>query len=58
MDYPSPRVDAFLTDIFNNDAELISYLRRLYGYALNGMTREEICVFNLGKGGKWLMGCT
>jgi phage/plasmid-associated DNA primase len=45
-------VDAFLTDIFNGNVELIDYLQRMYGYALNGRTSEEICVFNLGKGGK------
>jgi hypothetical protein len=52
IDYPSPRVNAFLADIFNADDELIEYVQRLYGYAVNGRTREEICIFNLGKGGE------
>lgn len=45
-------MDAFLGDIFNDDSELVDYVRKLYGYALNGHTREEIFVLLLGPGGK------
>ncbi|GAQ84945.1 hypothetical protein KFL_002130220 [Klebsormidium nitens] len=36
IEYPTPLVDAFLGDIFNHDSELVDYVRKLYGYALNG----------------------
>lgn len=45
-------MDAFLGDIFNQDSELLDYVRKLFGYALNGHTREEIFVLLLGAGGK------
>ncbi|GAQ92595.1 hypothetical protein KFL_010650020 [Klebsormidium nitens] len=51
MEYPTPRMDAFIGDIFNHDAELVDYIRKLFGYALNGHTREEVFVLLLGKGG-------
>jgi phage/plasmid-associated DNA primase len=52
MEYPTPRIDAFMSDIFNDDSELTNYVRKLYGYALNGHTREEIFVLLLGAGGE------
>ncbi|GAQ93203.1 hypothetical protein KFL_013580010 [Klebsormidium nitens] len=55
IEYPAPLVDAFLGDIFNHDSELVDYVRKLYGYALNGHTREEIFVLLLGAGGEHLL---
>ncbi|GAQ93160.1 hypothetical protein KFL_013310010 [Klebsormidium nitens] len=55
IEYPTPLVDAFLSDIFNHDSELVDYIRKLYGYALNGHTREEIFVLLLGGGGEHLI---
>jgi hypothetical protein len=52
IDLPYPRVDALLTDIFNSDDALIDYVQRLYGYALNGRTSENIFVLQLGKSGE------
>jgi hypothetical protein len=52
IEYPTPRVDGFMADIFNHDSELVDYARKLYGYALNGRTHEEIFVLLLGAGGK------
>lgn len=45
-----PRWKQFLEEVFQEDAEVISFVKRLAGYALTGDTREE-CVFILvGKG--------
>jgi phage/plasmid-associated DNA primase len=55
IEYPTPLVDAFLGGIFNQDSELVDYVRKLYGYALNGHTREEIFVLLLGAGGEHLI---
>jgi phage/plasmid-associated DNA primase len=52
MEYPTPRIDAFVSDIFNHDYELANFVRKLYGYALNGHTREELFVLLLGAGGE------
>ncbi|GAQ92895.1 hypothetical protein KFL_011860020 [Klebsormidium nitens] len=44
-------MDAFIGNIFNHDAELVDYVRKLFGYAINGHTREDIFVLLLGAGG-------
>ncbi|GAQ90320.1 hypothetical protein KFL_006270020 [Klebsormidium nitens] len=51
LDLPTPTLDAFLADIFNDDRGLIDFMQRLWGYAMNGRTSEEIIVFLLGSGG-------
>jgi putative DNA primase/helicase len=40
----------FLQDIFQHDAELIDYVRRLVGYCLTGSTRDHILPFLHGAG--------
>lgn len=40
----------FLSQIFQNDAELIGYIQRLIGYAITGMTNEQKLVFFYGAG--------
>jgi hypothetical protein len=57
MEYPTPRIDHFMSDIFNHDSELTNYVRKLYGYALNGHTREELFVLLLGAGGEVQVVC-
>jgi len=39
-----PRFDTFLEEVFDNDAELIRYVRMAVGYTLTGLTREQ-CFF-------------
>lgn len=39
---PCPRWEAFLLQIFNNDVELIAYLRRAIGYSLTADVREQL----------------
>ena len=45
-----PQWDAFLTETFNGDQELISYMQKLFGLALLGMVTEHILVFLHGTG--------
>jgi putative DNA primase/helicase len=45
-----PRFLAFLDRITGGDAELVSYLRRTFGYALTGLTREHALFFGYGTG--------
>lgn len=41
---------AFLDQIFNDDAELIDWMQRWCGYALTGMTSEQVFLFFFGCG--------
>jgi putative DNA primase/helicase len=45
-----PTWDAFLTETFNGDQELISYMQKLFGLALLGIVTEHILVFLHGTG--------
>lgn len=45
-----PRFLQFLTEITNGDEELQAYLRRVFGYALTGVTREHALFFGYGTG--------
>lgn len=44
------RWQAFLNQIFNDDAELIDWVKRWCGYMLSGSTSEQIFVFCFGLG--------
>jgi P4 family phage/plasmid primase-like protien len=44
------RWQAFLTQVFNNDVELIDWIQRWCGYVLTGSTTEQIMVFAYGIG--------
>jgi putative DNA primase/helicase len=45
-----PRFLAFLDRIAGSDSELVAYLRRVFGYALTGLTREHALFFGYGTG--------
>ena len=45
-----PRFLAFLNRITGGDAALVSYLQRVLGYALTGVTREHALFFAYGTG--------
>jgi P4 family phage/plasmid primase-like protien len=45
-----PTFDQFLEDIFEGDAELISYVWRVIGYSLTGSTREQCVLICWGTG--------
>jgi putative DNA primase/helicase len=49
-----PRWDRFLTEIFDGDCALISYVDRAVGYSLTGQTSEQcfFCCYGAGANGK------
>jgi putative DNA primase/helicase len=40
-----------ILEICNNDADLVTFIKRWFGYCLTGSTREELLVFFQGEGG-------
>lgn len=57
IEYPTPDIDDFMNDIFNNDAELIHFVQKLLGYGITGNNNEQCWVILTGKGsnGKGLL---
>jgi putative DNA primase/helicase len=45
-----PRFLSFLDRITGGDADLLAYLRRVFGYGLTGLTREHALFFGYGTG--------
>jgi putative DNA primase/helicase len=45
-----PRFSSFLDEISAGDEELVAYIRRVFGYALTGDTREHALFFGYGTG--------
>lgn len=45
-----PRFLQFLGEVFEGDAERISYMRRAWGYTLSGLVTEEVLFFAYGRG--------
>lgn len=45
-----PRFEQFLTEIFHGDAELIGFVQRFFGYALTGITTEQVLLLCHGTG--------
>ena len=41
LETPAPRWERFLSEIFDGDAEIISFLRRLLGYGITGLSEEH-----------------
>jgi putative DNA primase/helicase len=50
LDTPAPIWKQVLIDIFNGDNDLISYLQRMLGFAITGMTTEHILPIFWGSG--------
>lgn len=50
INYPAVRWEQFLNEIFANDAELISFVQRLLGYGLTGMSSEHVFPVLWGEG--------
>jgi putative DNA primase/helicase len=50
-DCPTPLFDSFLKRATQSDEEYMSYLQRVLGYGLTGLTREEVMFFAYGTGG-------
>jgi putative DNA primase/helicase len=49
-DVPCPTWDNFLFDVFDGDIDLIAYVQRLLGYAITGITHEDVFPILCGKG--------
>jgi hypothetical protein len=52
LDFPSPVPMEFLQDIFNSNEVLIRWMLRVFAYAINGLTCEEIILYSVGGGGE------
>jgi putative DNA primase/helicase len=54
IDCPAPTWEKFLENVFAGDADLIAYVRRLFGYGITGLTREHIfpVLHGAGRNGK------
>lgn len=54
IDAPAPRWQAFLSDIFRNDAEKVEFFQTALGYALTGLTTDQylFCLTGAGANGK------
>lgn len=46
----APRWEQFLSEVFNSDEEMISYIQRAVGYSLTGDTREQVMFLCHGGG--------
>ena len=49
-DAKAPRWEAFLSQVFNGDQEMISFVQKAFGYAITGDVREQ-CLFLCWGGG-------
>ena len=47
---PAPMIDAFFSDIFNGDQDVISYMQRLLGYGITGHTSAQVWAIWTGSG--------
>jgi putative DNA primase/helicase len=50
LNEPAPTWERFLSEIYDNDRELIFYVQRLFGYCITGRTDEHILPILEGKG--------
>lgn len=54
IDAPSPTWDRFLHEVFNGDGNIIAFLGRLFGFAVTGLTIENVMpiLIGIGRNGK------
>lgn len=50
LDAPAPEWEKALADIFGNDAEMLAFIQRLFGYAITGETSERVLPILWGEG--------
>lgn len=57
LEAPALRWEQFLSEVFDGDSELVSFMQRLLGYSISGLTQEHIFPILCGQGrnGKTLM---
>lgn len=54
LDAPAPHFEKFIREVFQDHAELISYVHRLFGYSICGEAKEHVfpILFGQGRNGK------
>ena len=54
LNEPAPNFERFIAEIFNNNSELVSFVQRLLGYCITGVTIEHIVpiLWGIGRNGK------
>jgi putative DNA primase/helicase len=57
FDAPAPRWEKFLSEIFDGDLEIASFLKRLLGYSIAGLSVEHSLPILWGPGGRNGKGC-
>ena len=57
IDAPCPHWEKFLLEIMDGDADMVAFLRRIYGYGITGDVSEHkfLVLFGKGRNGKSLM---
>ncbi len=50
LELPSPAWEAWLTEVFNGDEDVISCIQRTFGYAITGLNNEHILPVLWGQG--------
>ena len=50
IEVEAPTWEQFLNDVFDGDTELITYVQRLFGYGITGLTHEHILPVLIGDG--------
>ena len=48
---PAPSWEKFVSEVFSNDLEMISFIQRLMGYILSGMANEKVLPIFYGENG-------
>jgi len=51
IDEPAPLWEKSLLEIFNGNGDMVSYIRRLFGYAITGLTNEKVFPVLYGRTG-------
>lgn len=46
-----PRFEQFISEIFEDKADIVAFVKRWLGYCITGESREQSLVFHVGKGG-------
>lgn len=52
LDEPAPRFEQFLKEVFDNNEEIISFVQRLFGYAMTGLCVEHVFPVFFGAEGR------
>ena len=52
LDWPAPRFEQFINEIFDHDEEIAAFLQRLLGYGVTGLTVEHIFPVLWGEKGR------